>query len=1079
MDPHDTSPPGNDDEPIWPEMSTNISTARSVARAITLDTQKASTDGRVMELTSQLETVTTRIAELEKLITAQRQSADAATQLSSDLAAVRSDLLDTNSRIDGHMSSIESASAQLTADLEEQVHAIDDRVTTAEGERIKNSQEVANLMGYLEQAYERLDGLNARIDEVAELAQAGPGDEIHAEFAELSGSMEELRHSLDAAQSEYRSRVESTEQQLRTDVSSAEEALARQVAEVQDQLRAQVIDAEQNLADQVAEARSHLHNRAVDSDQNLQQRLAGLASSEELDLRFRDLSDRLDDAHHRLDDTGADDEILGQLNTLQARIDEAHHRLDDTGADDEILGQLNTLQARIDEAGASVDDLRRIGDELRKSNDEAWSQINEIRNDDGSLHDQIDELRRRVDDVASTAGSAITDEIAAIIQRTDATHEELSSIRTSTEELWREVGAVKGTDPTERVDELAHRTDDVVQRLEEMAGRIDSVSTMVDEANAAIGESTGWSAEADEVVSSLSARIDEYRGGADESRSMIEDLRIRTDSAAEQAAGAVAEVEGLRTAVESTHELAADASERIDSTLDRIGENQERIQATAAQVDGLLDQVSAVEARTEETAASLDTTMGRIDGVESTSSDLERRLTEGQQRTDAAIEASNQERDSLAERIDEARAQLAREAESTKASLAEQVERAETTLADQVAESRSLLAGQIADSEDRLGRRMEESDERIDAIGDLEEKVVRANLKATEAHQFSENLRILQTDLVKAIQSELDMQSARLNHLDAAINEADDEPGLIQRLMEAERSLALRNAEITELRGSQNVADARVEHLEATIASITSLPPDELGIAPAPRLDIDRLVKIEERLGETAASVESLAELQRRTTNLDTSLTQSMSNLTDAIEQNNAELTTLRRQLDEANSRIAELEAGEPAAASPFDAVEPVPPLEVIGDSDVDSGSPFEVDGDAFSAPSPFDADDTTETVAGGPESPFDSMPPPVEDPAAHFDPTGLDDAQASTEGVLGEIVELEPNPGEATPKSMPVTDVIGETIRDELLTPRDDSDWFIASYAKRDQSAKPKKAEESDEESDEGTGRKKRRFFR
>ena len=49
-------------------MSTNISTARTVARAITLDTQKASTDGRVIELSSEMEAVTTRLGELEKLI---------------------------------------------------------------------------------------------------------------------------------------------------------------------------------------------------------------------------------------------------------------------------------------------------------------------------------------------------------------------------------------------------------------------------------------------------------------------------------------------------------------------------------------------------------------------------------------------------------------------------------------------------------------------------------------------------------------------------------------------------------------------------------------------------------------------------------------------------------------------------------------------------------------------------------------------------------------------------------------------------------------------------------------------------
>ena len=54
--------------PLWPEMSSDITSARTVARSITLDTQRASTDGRVLELSSQLQAINARLLELETRI---------------------------------------------------------------------------------------------------------------------------------------------------------------------------------------------------------------------------------------------------------------------------------------------------------------------------------------------------------------------------------------------------------------------------------------------------------------------------------------------------------------------------------------------------------------------------------------------------------------------------------------------------------------------------------------------------------------------------------------------------------------------------------------------------------------------------------------------------------------------------------------------------------------------------------------------------------------------------------------------------------------------------------------------------
>ena len=264
------------------------------------------------------------------------------------------------------------------------------------------------------------------------------------------------------------------------------------------------------------------------------------------------------------------------------------------------------------------------------------------------------------------------------------------------------------------------------------------------------------------------------------------------------------------------------------------------------------------------------------------------------------------------------------------------------------------------------------------------------------------HLRVLQTDLVKAIQAELDAQSNQLNEIDGVVRAAASDQGTAEQML------------------------ARMQQLETAVASLASTQQDDRDSASNAPVDDTRLATLESRLNDTASSVESLAELQRRTTNLDTSLTQSMSNITAALEQSNGELAALRAQLDAANARISELESAPPIPAQPVD-----PPM---------------------------------------PEA----APPPMPVVEAPFDPVGLD---SSVDEPPPEVApEAATGPEQA---AMPVTDVIGETIRDEVLTPRDETDWFVASYAKKHQKDQRKPPEEEEPTDGDEQEPKKRRFRR
>ena len=157
--------------------------------------------------------------------------------------------------------------------------------------------------------------------------------------------------------------------------------------------------------------------------------------------------------------------------------------------------------------------------------------------------------------------------------------------------------------------------------------------------------------------------------------------------------------------------------------------------------------------------------------------------------------------------------------------------------------------------------------------------------------------------------------------------------------------------------------DARLDHLETTIVSLTSKPGD-LGLAPANPLDGQRLSAVETRLDDTAAAEQRLSDI--------------VANLTAALEQTTRDVQSLRAQLDDAHGRIAELEG---TSAEPT----------------------------------------LTFTTRQQPEAP---TPEPVD----------VTDSNA------------EPSTG-----GLRVGDVIGETVKEERLTPKDGSDWFVASYAKKD----------------------------
>ncbi len=779
--------------PLWPEMSSDITSARTVARSITLDTQRASTDGRVLELSSQLQAMNARLLEVEtRLATGQSSSApetdDRTEQLAQEVVDLRSLIGQTSARLEQQA----TAPAAEPTVSNETLLSLDSRMAAVESGRVRDSEEVNQLMSYLEQAFVRLDELSSRLVE--------------------------------------------NEEGLRAQVGAAESQLAAQVGEVRGVLESQVAEVENNLAADVAEAREQLAAQVQQAEERLQANMADLdsgASSDALEAvdqrvdgvagRVDELSDQLQGVHGRIDDIANTDELSGRIDHVDNRVNDTHARIDElTGHNDDVAGRIGDLTGRVDHTDG------RIG--------EVDTRVSEV---DG----RISEIDGRVN------------EIDGRISETDG-----------------------------RVSETDGRVSEIDGRVSEIDGRVNDVHARIDEVAAATN------------TDELTAQLDGMNARVDNAHSRLDEVEER--------------------ATEATAEVA----DRVAATEERLGQ----LDAVQEQLDTVQQHADAVDARIDE----------RVDASENR---LAERIKEA--------------RELLADQQQESQAELAAKLEATEQAMATQVGAIEEELAAQVAEARQLLTEQADDTS--TAEALAALEERLQAV---DETANSATSIAIESQHFSENLRVLQTDLVKAIQVELEGQAVRLGELEQANMAATDEQ---------QSTNAALDERITAAEAGNGNTDARLEHLETTIVSLAAKPSGELGLAPANPLDAQRLSAVEARLDETASSESTLSD--------------SVTNMVAALEQNTREIQSLRALLDDANGRIAELEGaagGRPLTFSSGERVEPAEP-----------------------APAPA--------------------------------PT--------------------PEPEPRSDGGLRVADVIGETTKEERLTPKDGSDWFVASYAKKD----------------------------
>jgi len=277
----------------------------------------------------------------------------------------------------------------------------------------------------------------------------------------------------------------------------------------------------------------------------------------------------------------------------------------------------------------------------------------------------------------------------------------------------------------------------------------------------------------------------------------------------------------------------------------------------------------------------------------------------------ATAESLQKAEETINRRIDESATQVAYGADQALTEIDERLNRVEGSVSDRIGELQTgteqrlssiddHTTSQIRDIETRILEQVAQTgnslDQRIaqvetavseDRTAEFTTAVESAENEAKKAQELSESLRVLQTDLVRALEHELTGHAERLGTIEVEFASAQSD-----------------RHEFVEIRQSLANAEARIEHSEATIASLASR--DQSGLSE-PVVDNSRLELLESRFYEAAQVIEKLSEFQQHNASVD-SVNHSLASMAGGVDRAATEVESLRNQLGLALNRIDQLE---------------------------------------------------------------------------------------------------------------------------------------------------------------------------
>ncbi len=445
-----------------------------------------------------------------------------------------------------------------------------------------------------------------------------------------------------------------------------------------------------------------------------------------------------------------------------------------TDADDrivEIEKRTSDLEELTSSAKEKLEELQEIEEkaEARVAAQQAFpvEEVIQLREDPGAvsptmdtqsqqieaLNDWVVEVDRRVTELRGHESTA-EEKFEALDDWSASLDGRVVDIQTSIDTVQTQMEAVDewSISADIRIEELQRITADSARRIEDVdaalnqridAAAAETIAQLGDLASAADEQIN----EVDSKTAVLQQDIDEIHRRIAATNTDLELVRTSGFAGGERAQAAEGRTEALEAHSAEMNEQLARAQHSLSELTTEIALVRKRFDEN----DNLTTRVELIAGATEE--------------LQVTTNELQATTTELQSTTKNAI--------SRAAATDQSGASDASVSE-LRDSVREWIESVEQAAADATSELRDFIVYRIDSAEDRIDRRvadMESSGAGGERLEQIERAVGSAEERAKDAQASSENLRLVQSDLVQALRGELAAQAARITRLETLLSQ--------------------------------------------------------------------------------------------------------------------------------------------------------------------------------------------------------------------------------------------------------------------------------------------------------------------
>jgi len=737
----------------------------------TLEGEKVDTAKALSEKEAALEVAESTITALKE------ESSSSTSQLSEELAELRTSKTAAEERISGLESTLESEQASAAAALAE----IEDKLESA----LTSNTQMNDQLVSLQTCNDLLSG------EVSELREAKTA--VEGELTSSKLAVQDIENQMDVAEEdivrlskEINAATESVEE-MQSNLADAtkqkeEQATALQVAT---QTLQSVTDEKNNLNCQLTELQTKydsIQTNSSKAEDELLKSVSNLESSvQQKDQEITVLNETITSSTLQIESLG------NEVSTLTSERDDLLTKLETT------TQELSSVQESASNNSSKIEELESNIVEVGTERDSALEQVKELTAEVESKNEAMEVLKTEKDKLSADMEIAETNHSAAVEQKSqeiDALTLQVSDATSQKDELVAQVES-----SASNLTAVQEEAKGLTSKITQLESSVESLTTERDAANDRVTEMMSGNKDVEAVLSSLTSEKDELASCLEKTKADV----IRVETEKEEVA---VQLNGLQESIDSLQTQA----EVIKSENEELKSQVEASSTALDEVKGITEERDRLVIKIEEVSTELSTLQSSVEAITAERDVAEAKLTEsssGQTKSDEDQSILQAEKEELEAKVQEYSNELNSEKEDTQT----KIDGLNATISELQSQHESLV-NNLSEAEAKF-KALESEKEQMQVVA--EEK---AKSSADEISQLNKQLSTL-SEQVSAVATNSNQEQDGGNNSEAVET-------LEKEVVELKSLLSSANASVDEARSAALSADQELEEKELQLENALS-----------------------------------------------------------------------------------------------------------------------------------------------------------------------------------------------------------------------------------------------------------------